>query len=239
MCGRFTLRASSEEVAAFFETNGPVPELRPRYNIDPSQPVTAVRAEETSRELAMLRWGLIPRWAKDAAIGSRLINARAETAREKPAFRDAFATRRCLIPADGYYEWQRRGERRHPWFIGAKTGGVFAFAGLWERWRVRADARLGGTLTDARPGDTIETCTILTTAANALLAPIHDRMPVILPRDAFGPWLVGEAVALDPYPSEALSAHRVSSLVNRPGNDDPRCVEPFTDSCDAEQRRLM
>ncbi len=239
MCGRFTLRASSEDVAAFFETNGPVPELRPRYNVAPSQPVAAVRAEKTSRELAMLRWGLIPRWAKDPAIGFRLINARAETAHEKPAFRDAFAARRCLIPADGFYEWQRRGERRHPWFIGAKTGGVFAFAGLWERWRVRADARLGGTLADARPGDTVETCTILTTAASALLAPIHDRMPMILPRDAFGPWLAGETVTLDPYPSEALSAHRVSSLVNHPENDDPRCVEPSTASSDTEQRRLL
>jgi len=239
MCGRFTLRASLEDVAAFFETNGSVPDVQPRYNIAPSQPVAAVRAEETSRELAMLRWGLIPRWAKDPAIGFRLINARAETAREKPAFRDAFAARRCLIPADGFYEWQRRGERRHPWFIGAKTGGVFAFAGLWERWWVRADARLGGTLADARPGDTVETCTILTTAANALLAPIHDRMPVILPRDAFGPWLAGEAVALDPYPSEILSTHRVSPLVNHPGNDDPRCVEPFTASSDTEQRRLL
>lgn len=239
MCGRFTLRASAEEVAAFFETNGPVPELRPRYNVAPSQPVAAVRAEGASRGLAMLRWGLIPGWAKDPAIGSRLVNARAETADEKPAFRDAFATRRCLIPADGYYEWQRSGERRHPWFIGAKTGGVFAFAGLWERWRVRADVRLGGTLADARPGDTVETCTILTTAANAVLAPIHDRMPVMLPRDAFGPWLAGETVTLDPFPPEALSAHRVRPLVNRPGNDDPRCVEPFTDSSDTEQRRLM
>ena len=239
MCGRFTLRASSEEVATFFETNGSIPELRPRYNIAPSQPVAAVRAEETSRELAMLRWGLVPRWAKDPAIGFRLINARAETAHEKPAFRDAFAARRCLIPADGYYEWQRSGERRYPWFIGARTGGIFALAGLWERWRVRANARLGRTLADARPGDTVETCTILTTTANALLAPIHDRMPLILPLDAFGPWLAGEAVALDPYPSEILSTHRVSSLVNRPGNDDPRCVEPFTDSSAAEQRRLL
>lgn len=239
MCGRFTLRASAEEVAAFFETNGSVPELRCRYNIAPSQPVAAVRTEKTSRELTTLRWGLIPRWAKDPAIGFRLINARAETAHEKPAFRDAFAARRCLIPADGFYEWHRSGEWRHPWFIGAKTGGVFAFAGLWERWQVRANVRLGGTLADARPGDTVETCTILTTAANALLAPIHDRMPVILPRDAFSPWLAGEAVALDPYPSEILSTHRVSPLVNHPGNDAPRCVEPSTASSDTEYRRLL
>ena len=239
MCGRFTLRASSEELAAFFETNGSAPELRPRYNVAPSQPVAVVRAEGTSRELAMLRWGLIPGWAKDPAIGSRLINARAETAREKPAFRDAFAARRCLIPADGFYEWQRSGEQRHPWFIGTKMGGLFAFAGLWEQWRVRADARLGGTLADARPSDTVETCTILTTEANAVLASIHDRMPVILPQDAFGSWLAGEAVALTPYPPEALSAHRVSALVNRPGNDDPRCAEPLADSIAPGQLRLM
>ena len=239
MCGRFTLRASAEEVAAFFETHGPAPELRPRYNVAPSQPVAAVRAAGTGRELAMLRWGLVPGWAKDPAIGARLINARAETASEKPAFRDAFAARRCLIPADGFYEWQRSGEQRHPWFIGAKTGGLFAFAGLWERWRVRADVRLGGTLSDARPGDTIETCTILTTTANAVLTPIHERMPVMLPRDAFGPWLAGEAVALDPYPPEALSAHRVSDLVNRPGNDDPRCAEPLADAVAPGQLRLM
>ena len=239
MCGRFTLRVSAEEVAAFFEMNGPVPELRPRYNVAPSQPVAAVRAAGTGRQLAMLRWGLIPGWAKDPAIGSRLINARAETAREKPAFRDAFAARRCLIPADGFYEWQRRGEQRHPWFIGTKTDGIFAFAGLWDRWRVRADARLGGTLAGARSGDTIETCTILTTAANAVLAPIHERMPVMLPRDTFGPWLAGEAVSLVPYPSEALSAHRVSALVNRPGNDDQRCAEPLADAPVPGQLRLM
>ena len=144
-----------------------------------------------------------------------------------PAFRRAFAARRCLIPADGFYEWQRDGERRQPWLIGAAEGGPFAFAGLWERWRVREDARLTGTLAEARPGDAVETCTILTTAANAVLAPIHGRMPVNVPQDTFGPWLAGEATALVSCPPEALSAYRVSPLVNSPGNDDPRCIEPL------------
>ena len=227
MCGRFTLRAPWEEVAAVFALDGPARNLRPRYNAAPSQPVAAVRAEGAERRLAMLRWGLIPGWAKDPAIGHRLINARAETAHGKPAFRRAFAARRCLIPADGFYEWERDGKRKQPWLISAREGGLFAFAGLWERWRVREGVRLAGTLAEARPGDVVETCTVLTTAANAVLAPIHARMPVILPRDAFGPWLAGEAVPLAPCPPEALSAHRVGPRVNHPGNDGPRCVEPL------------
>ena len=230
MCGRFTLRAPGEEVAAFFDPGGPGPDLRPRYNIAPGQLVAAVRAEGAERRIAMLRWGLVPGWAKDPAIGHRLINARAETAHEKPAFRRAFAARRCLIPADGFYEWERAGGRRQPWFIGAREGGgLFAFAGLWERWRVREGVRLTGALAGARPGDAVETCAILTTAANAALAPIHGRMPVILPPEAFGPWLAGAAAALAPCPPEALSAFRVGPLVNSPGNDDPRCVEPLPD----------
>ena len=228
MCGRFTLRAPWEEVAAFFGLDGPGPNLRPRYNVAPSQPVAAVRAEGEERRLSMLRWGLIPSWAKDPAIGHRLINARAETAREKPAFRRAFAARRCLIPADGFYEWERAGARRQPWFIAAREGGLFAFAGLWERWRVREGARLTGALAEARPGGTVETCAILTTGANPALAPIHERMPVILPPDAFDPWFAGEAPPpLGPCPPEALSACRVGPLVNSAGNDDPRCVEPL------------
>ena len=229
MCGRFTLRAPWEEMDALFALgDGPGRNLRPRYNVAPSQPVAAVRAEGEGRRLSMLRWGLVPAWAKDPAIGHRLINARAETAPEKPAFRRAFAARRCLIPADGFYEWERRGAaRRQPWFIGAREGGLFAFAGLWERWRVREGARLTGALSEAGPGDMVETCAILTTEANAALAPIHGRMPVILPRDAFGPWLAGEVVPLAPSPPEALSAWRVGPLVNSAGNDDPRCVEPL------------
>ena len=227
MCGRVTLRVSGKEVASFFDLSGPVPNLRPRYNVAPSQPVAAVRTEGTERRLAMLRWGLIPGWAKDPAIGHRLINARAETAHEKPAFRRAFVARRCLIPSDGFYEWERDGTRRQPWLVSARAGGLFAFAGVWERWQVREGIRLTGTLAEARPGDMVETCAILTTAANAALAPIHERMPVILPRDAFGPWLAGETMALVACPPDAVSARRVSALANSSGNDNPRCVEPL------------
>lgn len=227
MCARFTVRASWEELAAFFGLGGAALNLRPRYNAAPGQPVAVVRDGGEGRRLAMLRWGLIPSWAKDPAIGPRLINARAETVREKPSFRRAFASRRCLVPADGFYEWQRDGARKQPWLIGRQGDGLFAFAGLWERWQVREGVRLPGALAEARPGEAVETCTILTTVANAVVAPIHHRMPVILTPDLFGPWLGGEAaVPLAPFPPEEMRARRVGAFVNRPQNDDPRCVAP-------------
>ena len=201
--------------------------LRPRYNVAPSQDVAVVRADDGGRTLGMLRWGLIPAWAKDHAIGYKLINARSETAAEKPSFRSAFRTRRCLIPADGFYEWRREGKSRQPWLFGLRDGAPFAFAGLWERWTVPQGAALAGSLSERSPGDAVETCTILTTVANGTVAPVHGRMPVILPPDAYGPWLAGEDVALAPYPADAMTAHPVSTLVNRPANDDPRCVEPI------------
>ena len=201
--------------------------LRPRYNVAPSQDVAVVRADDDGRTLAMLRWGLIPAWAKNQAIGHKLINARSETAAEKPSFRSAFRHRRCLIPADGFYEWRREGKTRQPWLFGLRDGVPFAFAGLWERWTVPQGAALTGTFAERSPGDTVETCTILTTAANETVAPVHGRMPVILPTDAYGPWLAGEDVALAPYPADDMTAWPVSPLVNRPANDDPRCVEPL------------
>ena len=192
MCGRFTQRYTWPEVHAYLNLLGPPRNLRPRYNVAPGQDVAAVRVDEDGRRLAMLRWGLIPGWARDAGIGYRLINARAETASTKPAFRAAWRARRCLIPVDGFYEWTREGSVRQPWLIGVKDGRLFAFAGLWERWTVREGSALKGSLTEFGPGDIIETCTILTTEANEAVAPVHDRMPVILPPDLFGPWLAGE-----------------------------------------------
>ena len=228
MCGRFTQRLSWAELHELMDLIGPPLNLRPRYNVAPSQDVAVVRAANGGRSLSMLRWGLIPAWAKDPAIGYRLINARSETVADKPAFRTAYRRRRCLIPADGFYEWQRLGKTRQPWLFGLRDGAPFAFAGLWERWTVPEDAALTGSLAESKPGDPIETCTILTAAANETVAPVHGRMPVILPWDAHDPWLAGEDVSLAPYAADAMTAHPVSTLVNRPAYDDPRCVEPVS-----------
>ena len=228
MCGRFTQRLSWAELHELMDLIGPPRNLRPRYNVAPSQDVAVVRATDGGRSLSILRWGLIPAWAKDPAIGYRLINARSETVAEKPSFRSAYRRRRCLIPADGFYEWQRLGKIRQPWLFGLRDGAPFAFAGLWERWTVPEGAALTGSLAELGAGDPVETCTILTTAANETVAPVHGRMPVILPRDACDPWLAGEDVSLAPYAPDAMTAHPVSTLVNKPANDDPRCVEPVS-----------
>ena len=228
MCGRFTQRLSWAELHELMDLIGPPRNLRPRYNVAPSQDVAVVRATGEGRTLSMLRWGLIPAWAKDPAIGYRLINARSETVAEKPSFRSAYRRRRCLIPADGFYEWQRLGKIRQPWLFGLRDGAPFAFAGLWERWTVPEGAALTGSLAELGAGDPVETCTILTTAANETVAPVHGRMPVILPRDACDTWLAGEDVCLAPFAADAMTVHPVSTLVNRPANDDPRCVEPVS-----------
>ena len=228
MCGRFTQRLSWAELHELMDLVGPLRNLRPRYNVAPSQDVAVVRAADGGRNLSMLRWGLIPAWAKDPAIGYRLINARSETVAEKPSFRSAYRRRRCLIPADGFYEWQRLGKIRQPWLFGLRDGAPFALAGLWERWTVPEGAELTGSLAELGPGDPVETCTILTTAANETVAPVHGRMPVILPRDACDPWLAGDDVSLAPYAPDAMTAHPVSTQVNRPANDEPRCVEPVS-----------
>ena len=228
MCGRFTQRYSWREVHAFLSLRGPPRNLRPRYNVAPSQEVAAVRADDRGRGLSMLRWGLIPGWARDVRIGYKLINARAETASTKPSFRAAFRARRCLIPADGFYEWTGRGSARQPWLIGLEDGALFAFAGLWERWTVPDGQALPASLAEYGPGDAIETCTILTTSANEALASLHHRMPVILSPGEFDPWLAGENVPLDPCPAEAMTVRAVSTRVNSASNDDPGCVEPVT-----------
>jgi putative SOS response-associated peptidase YedK len=228
MCGRFALALPLETVTEAFDVqlSTPLPmALEPRYNIAPTQPVLAVRLAPDSgeRELALLQWGLIPSWAKDPKMGSRLINARSETAAEKPAFRAAFKRRRCLIPASGFYEWQQmngNGKRKQPMYVQAANGRPLGLAGLWEVWQ-------------SGDGSVVESCTILTTAANELMAPIHDRMPVIIDPVDYEAWLdpaldPGEAQhLLRPYSADNMVAYPVSTLVNSPYNEQPQCIEPL------------
>ncbi|MDD9992253.1 MAG: SOS response-associated peptidase [Rhodospirillales bacterium] len=228
MCGRFTQRMTWRELHERMGLLGTPLNLRPRYNVAPSQDVAIVRANDDGRSLCMLRWGLVPSWAREPNIGYKLINARSETAAEKPSFRSAYRHRRCLIPADGFYEWWREGKTRKPWLFGLQDGAPFAFAGLWERWTVPQGMPLTGSLAERGPGDTVETFTILTAAANETVAPVHGRMPVILSQEDYSPWLARRDIPLAPYPADDMTAHPVSALVNRPANDDPRCVEPIT-----------
>ena len=223
-----TQRYAWRDVVAFSRLGAAAPalNLRPRYNLAPSQSAAVVRVEAGERRLALLRWGLIPAWAPDPRIGHRLINARAETVAQKPAFRAAFRRRRALVPVDGFYEWVRREDAREPWIVFPRDRGLMAFAGLWERWRVPDGARLTGSLAERRPGDAVETFTVLTTEANAPMRPLHHRMPVILPREAFGPWLAGGEVALGPAPDDLLAMHAVDPRVNSPRHDDPECIAP-------------
>ena len=177
MCGRFTQRFSWREVHTFLRlgTPGPALNLRPRYNLAPSQNAAVVRDEDGERRLSMLRWGLIPGWAKDPSIGNKLINARAETAAVKPSFGAAYSKHRCLVPADGFYEWRREGEVRQPWLIAPREGGVVAFAGLWERWRVPEGAVLRGSLSERRSGDIVETFTRTELNHERLLKGVSNR----------------------------------------------------------------
>ena len=222
MCGRFTLFEADKILSKEFGVSG-VPPLSPRYNIAPSQPIAAVRTPHTGagRELALLRWGLIPSWSKDPAIGNRLINARAETVQEKPSFLNAFRRHRCLIPTNGFYEWQRQERGKQPYFVRMRDERIFAFAGLWDRWESPDDG-------------VIETCAILTTAANAVLAPIHGRMPVILPQAEYARWLDPAlkdpdslSPLLVPFPPEGMLAIPVSPRVNAPSTDDEKCIAPL------------
>lgn len=223
MCGRFTQTRTWPELAELYrlaDTLDP-PHVRPRYNIAPTQDIAVVRRRDVSgqRELALLRWGLIPAWAKDMDMAARMINARVETVHEKPSFRRAFRQRRCLIAADGFYEWQKqhRGPKQ-PYFITVAGDRPFAFAGLWEAW-------------NAPGGPVVESCTIITTEATAELRPIHDRMPAILMPEAFDPWLAPslppEAARdlLKPFEGD-MTAFPVGLRVNSVGNDDPGCREP-------------
>ncbi len=223
MCGRFLNRTPVSETARIFRVKTPAPNYPPRYNIAPTQDVIAVRFNPETRErtLDALRWGLIPFWAKDPSIGSRLINARAESLAEKPAFRDAFLERRCLIPADGFYEWKKAGGAKTPYAIVPREG-PFAFAGLWERWK------------DPKSQEAVRSCTIVTGEPNRLVAPIHNRMPVILDESAWAVWL-GEADAspaelqalLRPYPAERMRAYPIGTRVNNARSDEPSLIDPL------------
>ena len=222
MCGRYSLTTPVEGIRRLFDFAA-LPNLPARYNIAPTQPAPVVRrGGDGRRELALLRWGLVPSWAKDASIGSRLINARAETVADKPAFRAAFKSRRCLVVADGFYEWRKLGDGKQPYRITLADGGPFAFAGLWERWAPAA-------------GEAIESFAIVTTDANPRLRPIHDRMPVILDPAGHETWLDGGPAALTllrPFPGDALAVHAVDRRVNNPRHDDPACIAPLPAGAD-------
>ncbi len=220
MCGRFANYLTVQEAARLFEADPDAVSWTPRYNVAPGTDILACRQDD-GRHLCLLRWGLVPSWAREPATGYRMINARAETVADKPAFRAAFRRRRCLIPANGFYEWQAGpggGPPRTPWYFRRRDGRPLAMAGLWERW-TRGDTPL-------------ESCTIIVTAANRAVAPCHDRMPVLLPEDAFDPWLdpgsSREALhaLLQPAPDDLLEAWPVSRAVNDPRNDDPGLLAP-------------
>lgn len=224
MCGRFTLRAPASVIAEQFSLFD-LPSLPPRYNIAPTQMVAVVRQVGepggAGRELVNLRWGLIPHWAKDPAIGNKMINARSESVSEKPAYRTALRRRRCLVAADGFYEWQPGGRRKQPYFIHMKDDRPFGFAGLWETW-------------EGPENSYIESCTIITTDANALMAPIHDRMPVIVEPTDYDLWLDTSIQdptrflpLLRPYQAGLLVAEPVGTRVNSPANDDAACIAPL------------
>lgn len=227
MCGRFTRAndyfSDKARQQKFLEQLGltEAPVLPQRFNIAPSQEIPAVRAtDDDRRELVMLHWGLVPSWAKDLAIGNRMVNARADTIAEKPAFRAAFRRRRCLIPADGFYEWQPQGRTKQPYLIRFKDQRLFCFAGLWEHW--------------PKVEPPVESCTIITTDANEMMASLHDRMPVILSPADYALWLdpaVQEPERLlpflRPYAGDDLEAVPVSTLVNNPRHESPQCIEPI------------
>ena len=218
MCGRFAQARTPEELTHVFDLASCV-DLAPRYNLAPGTDIPVVRrSPDGPRVLHQLRWGLVPHWSQDPAIGARLINARAESVQDKPAFRGAFRRRRCLIPADGFFEWQRHGPRKQPYFFSSPTGQVLAFGGLWESWRPPA-------------GDLRRSVCILTTAANPGVAPIHDRMPLVLAPEDWTTWLAGtpaEAQALlRPAPEAALQSWPVSPRVNRVQEEGPDLVAPY------------
>lgn len=234
MCGRFTLTQSASVVANNFNLPLPVEftkseeapsshsgvSLTPRYNLAPTQQIlTIVQELESPRQWKWMRWGLIPSWANDVKIGNRLINARAETLSEKPSFRSAFKHRRCLIVADGFYEWKKQGTTKQPYYIQIKDSQPFAFAGLWETWKSKEE-------------ELIVSCTIITTIANNLVHPIHERMPVILSNNIYDQWLeptftdsVSLQSLLKPFSSQEMKATPVSSVVNNPSNDSSECIQ--------------
>jgi putative SOS response-associated peptidase YedK len=229
MCGRYRLSRRKQMIEGYFETENEV-DWEPRYNIAPSQPVGIIRQDPSKpeRHFSLARWGLIPSWATDASIGFKTINARAETVADKPAFRDAFVSRRCLLPADGFFEWRRSGKEKQPFHFGMQDDSLFAFAGLWERW-------------NDPTGSVIESCSILTTTPNSLLADVHDRMPVILRPENYDLWLdpgfknvQALAEVLAPFDASRMKSFPVSTRINTVANDDPDCIAPWQSSPPAQ-----
>lgn len=219
MCGRYSLTASLDELARRFDFDSNRDDFEPRYNIAPTQQVLAVVGGD-ARRAGFIRWGLIPQWSKSDSAGPPIINARAETVAEKPTFRDSLRRRRCLILADGFYEWQKMGDAKRPMRVALRSGEPFAFAGLWS-------------MSSDPEGNRISSCAIITTAANDLLRPIHHRMPVILSKEVEDLWLdtaLDDAQTLtqllEPYPDDALEAYEVSALVNSASNDRPEVATP-------------
>ena len=216
MCGRFAFYSPSEATAALFGVDGALA-VEPRYNIAPTQYVAAIRDDaDRNRELVMLRWGLVPFWAKDPAIGNKMINARAETVAEKPSYRNAFKHRRCVVLADGFYEWHRQGDVKVPYFISPKSGEPFGLAGLWETWNT---------------GESLQSTTLITTTANDFMQPLHHRMPVILQPETADEWLAGSPDFLDGVNRRmpAMQAWPVSRNVNNARNQGEDLIEPAGD----------
>ena len=223
MCGRYRLSRRAEILGKYFDAEHDGMDWDPRYNIAPTQSVPVIRQDEKKavRRASLMRWGLVPNWAKDATVGARMINARSETAAEKPAFKELLQRRRCLIPADGFYEWKKSGKSKQPYCFEMMQREPFAFAGLWDSWQTPT-------------GGTLETCTILTTTPNQLLADVHDRMPVILPSAIYDLWLdpglrdlAMTTGMLKPYDAGQMRRYAVSTLVNDVVNDDRQCSEPI------------
>ncbi len=229
MCGRFG--ASYRDIKIVWNLHGDF-SFQTRYNIAPSQEVPVIIRQESRNEAKIMKWGLVPSWTPDPSMGNRMINARSETLLQKPSFKEAVSKRRCLIPANGFYEWRREGKRKVPMWIQLKSRQPFAFPGLWDCW------------IDRDTGTPLYTFTIITTQANALVGPIHDRMPVIYDKDmgrqwleqSFGNWDLELSLVLQPVPSERLEAYEVSTLVNSPENDSPECVRPLSQSRIAKEQ---
>ena len=220
MCGRFSQTQSGKAIAAAFNLSAQ-PDPSPRYNIAPTQPVSAIAQPEETREFRIFRWGLVPSWSKDPKIGNRMFNARSETVAEKPSFRAPFKRRRCLVIADGFYEWLRDGKTKQPFYIQMNSESLFGLASIWDTW-TGAD------------GSYLETCTILTTEPNELMEPIHNRMPVIIHPEDYDLWLDPTVQIKDPlmhllrpYEAEEMQAYPVSTVVNNARNESPECVEPL------------